>query len=86
MSASFSSAIAKFAQWLQDSNTHPSIYSCFVATLSSHEVLSFHPSADPITIAAAQKQDLIGWENFLLGQLSLQWSHIQEQHFWQLNS
>jgi len=72
MSASFSSAVAKFTQWLQDSDTHPSICSCFVATLSSYQVLSVCPSADPTTIAAAQELNLIGWKNFLLGQLSLQ--------------
>jgi len=28
----------------------------------------------------------MGWENFLLGQVSLQWAHIQEQYLWSHSS
>jgi len=80
MSAAFASALLKFSSWLPSSEMHPSICSCFMATLSSHQAILFCPSADPTTIVAAQEQDRIGWENFLLGQVSLQWSTIQEQH------
>ena len=80
MSANFALALLKFSSWLQSSETHPSICSCFMATLSSHQVMLFYPSADPTTIVAAQEQDHIGWENFLLGQVSLQWSTIQESY------
>jgi len=76
MCATFSLALLKFFNWLQSSMTHPSICACFMATLSSHQALLFCPSANPITLVAAQEQDLIGWENFLLGQISLQWSNI----------
>jgi len=36
MTAAFLVAVTKFALWLQSAETHPSICSCFVATLSSH--------------------------------------------------
>jgi len=53
MAAAFSSVVLKFFQWLQASETHPSICSCFVATLSSHQALLSQPSADPTMIVAA---------------------------------
>jgi len=86
MSATFHAAVTKFSLWLQAVETHPSIHACFVATLSSHQALLFCPSADPTTLPAAQDQDLIGWENFLLGQVSLKWSQIQEAYLNSCNS
>jgi len=86
MSATFSLALLKFSNWLQSAETHPSICFCFVATLSFHQALLFCPSADPTALIVAQEQDLIGWENFLLGQVSLQWSSILEQHLQSHNS
>jgi len=86
MTATFLTAVSKFTQWLQSVETHPSISSCFTATLSSHQALLFCPSADPMTLPAAQEQDLIGWDNFLLGQVSLRWSPIQEEYLKSHNS
>jgi len=43
MSATIQSAICKFSHWLTSVETHPSISSCFMASLSSHQVLLFCP-------------------------------------------
>jgi len=49
-------------------------------------LLLFCPLVAPTTLAAAQEQDLIGWDNFLLGQVSWLWLDIQEQHLWSFHS
>ncbi len=44
------------------------------------------PFASPLTQAAAQAQDHIGWINLLLGQLATEWSNLQHYHLSSISS
>jgi hypothetical protein len=77
--------VANLGIWLLEMDTHPSIKTCIMESLSLRATTTLlSPSADHICMTAALEQDKIGWQNFVEGKISkswgvLQWNHYQEQ-------
>lgn len=77
--------VANLGIWLLEMDTHPSIKTCIMESLSLRATTTlFSPNADHICMTAALEQDEIGWQNFVEGKISkswgvLQWNHYQEQ-------
>ena len=76
--------ISEFHQWLLDNNTDSDIARTMVYTLingPSTKFVDMVPStASSLIYQAAHEQDLIGWDNFLVGRIAEKWSCAQQQY------
>ena len=79
------SKIYDLHQWLLDNNTDPNLAQVIIYTLINGPNTSFSsmvPStASPLIKQTAIEQDILGWDNFLLGRMTSTWAQAQQQYF-----
>jgi len=86
MHLEYQSKVLLLEQWMSSVDTMPDIQFCLLQGLCMEQPSLFSPFASPYIQAAAQAQDHIGWVNLLLGQLTVEWSTLQQHYLSSVSS
>ena len=78
----FRSEVESLHSWLRDPHTHPSLATMihsYISHQGSRPMADFAP-CDPVLQRLASSQDVLGWDNFMEGKLSVYFASIQRDH------
>ena len=89
MTIAFETQLTQLTDWFERTDTLPALSATIIDTLRSRASSTLFAASEHLTEdikAAADQQDIIGWDNFLKGRVATGWREAQLLHFRAIHS